>query len=200
MAPAEPCAKLQVCRPHWHDSVLGKVTVRTLVHSPIQLRAPTADDAPALVPLLAELGYAVSVETLRSNVSRLAAGPTDRVWVACDSDRLLGVVSAHLTPLLHATAHMGRITSLVVHGRARGRCIGRLLMQQAQQYCWAAGCERIELTTSDHRDQAHRFYEGLGFRVESRRFVKHAPSADGSIDPTPPCTPDWSELPNGPTK
>ena len=140
--------------------------------SPFQLRTPTSEDAPALVPLLAELGYTVSVETVRNNISRLATGTMDRVWVASAADGILGVVSVHLTPLFHASGYLGRITSLVVHSQARGRGSGRMLMQQAQEYCWEAGCERIELTSSDHRDQAHRFYEGLGFQVQSRRFVK----------------------------
>ena len=152
----------------------------------LKLRSPVIHDAPVLVPLLAELGYAVPEATVRANIANLANGPADRAWVAENSDSILGLVSVHLTPLFHATGHLGRITSLVVRSDARSTGVGRLLMQRAQDFCWEAGCERIELTSSDHREGAHRFYERLGFQVHSRRFLKHRASSDhSSTDASP---------------
>ena len=142
---------------------------------PIEIRAAALDDAAALVPLLLQLGYTVAEETVRDNIRRLTHGPTDRVWVAEGKAGILGLVSAHLTPLFHAPGYLGRITSLVAHAPARGQGIGKALVHHAEAFCWAAGCERIELTSGDHRSQAHLFYEGLGFRVHSRRFVKDRP-------------------------
>ena len=138
------------------------------------------------MPLLAELGYAVPEETVRANIRDLANGPADKAWVAEDASGILGLVSVHLTPLFHAAGYLGRITSLVVRGDTRGNGVGRLLMQRSQDFCWDAGCERIELTSSDHRDQAHRFYEQLGFQVHSRRFIKHRTPTDVSSKPNPP--------------
>ncbi len=149
------------------------------------LRTPTIEDARALVPLLAELGYSVPEATIRTNILNLADGSTDRAWVAESSGGVLGLVSVHLTPLFHASGHLGRITSLVVRSDARGSGVGRMLMQQAQDFCWGAGCERIELTSGDHRGQAHRFYEQLGFQLHSRRFIKHGPPPNSSFKPTP---------------
>ena len=126
-----------------------------------------------MVPLLAELGYPVAEAVVRDNLRRLAHGAADRVWVAERDAGVLGLVSVHLTPLFHAPGHLGRITSLVVHAPARGQGIGGTLMREAEAFCWAAGCERIELTSGDHRPEAHRFYERLGFQLHSRRFLKH---------------------------
>ena len=151
----------------------------------VQLRAPEAEDAPALVPLLAELGYAVPEATVRANIRALANGPADKAWVAEDASGILGLVSVHLTPLFHAAGYLGRITSLVVRSDTRGNGVGSLLMQKAQEFCWTSGCERIELTSGDHRGQAHRFYEQLGFQVHSRRFMKHGTPADVSSQPNP---------------
>jgi GNAT superfamily N-acetyltransferase len=140
--------------------------------APVRTRTVTMDDAGAVRSLLAELGYALSEEGVRENIRRLADGTMDRTWVAEEAGRILGIVSVHLTPLFHAPGHAGRITSLVVHGPARGRGIGRALVEQAEAFCWRAGCDRLELTTGDHRHDAHRFYERLGYRIQSRRYIK----------------------------
>lgn len=153
--------------------------------SSVQLRTPTVEDAPALVPLLAELGYSVPEATVRTNIHNLANGPTDKAWVAESASGILGLISVHLIPMFHAPGYLGRITSLVVCSNARGNGIGRTLMQQAQEFCGGAGCERIELTSGDQRDQAHRFYEQLGFQLHSRRFVKHGTPPNDSFKPKP---------------
>jgi GNAT superfamily N-acetyltransferase len=101
------------------------------------------------------------------------------VWVAERGGTVLGVVSVHLTPLFHAAGFQGRVTSLVVRADARGHGIGGMLMRQAEAFCWAAGCARVELTSGDHRAEAHRFYEGLGYHVRSRRYVKDRPGPEG---------------------
>ena len=151
----------------------------------VHLRTPAVEDAPALVPLLGELGYSVAEATVRTNIINLANGPADRAWVAEGTKGIVGLVSVHLTPLFHAPGYLGRITSLVVRSDARGSGVGRMLMQQAQEFCWGAGCERIELTSGDTRDQAHRFYQQLGFQLQSRRFVKHGTPPNDAFKPKP---------------
>ena len=69
---------------------------------------------------MAELGYSVTPEVLQDNIARLACTATDRVWIAEKQDRLVGLVSVHLTPLFHTSGHLGRITSLVVLAPERG--------------------------------------------------------------------------------
>ena len=151
----------------------------------VHLRTPTEDDAPALVPLFAELGYTVSERTVRTNVRDLANGQADRAWVAESQVGVVGLISVHLTPLFHDTGFIGRVTSLVVHEPLRGSGIGSALMQKVGDFCWQAGCDRIELTSGDHRDQAHSFYARLGFQVHSRRFVMHRTPPNSSFKPKP---------------
>ncbi|MBL0162523.1 MAG: GNAT family N-acetyltransferase [Xanthomonadales bacterium] len=149
----------------------------------VQLRTPTVVDAPALVSLLTELGYSVPEATVLTNIENLANTATDRAWVAESTSGIVGFISVHLIPLFHAPGYLGRITSLIVRSNARGNGVGGTLMHQAQDFCWGSDCERIELTSGDHREQAHHFYEQLGFQVQSRRFVKHgAPPNNSSRD------------------
>lgn len=53
-------------------------------------------------------------------------------------------------------------------------------MAEAEAFARRQGCERIELSSGDHRPDAHAFYERLGYAVECRRFIKRAPG-----DPLP---------------
>src|SRR6267378_911193 len=58
----------------------------------------------------------------------------------------------------------------VVELRANG--IGRRLVGVAEHFARDIHCERLEVTSGEHRHDAHRFYTGLGFSLRSARFVK----------------------------
>lgn len=47
----------------------------------------------------------------------------------------------------------------------RGRGLGRRMMEWAMDQARARGCGLMQLTTHVSRDDAHRFYQGLGFAV-----------------------------------
>ena len=74
---------------------------------------------------------------------------------------------------MSADASFPVLTSLVVLSSRRRQGIGQSLIAAAEEFCWSAGCHRIELTSGDHRPDAHRFYEELGYSSESRIFRKH---------------------------
>jgi GNAT superfamily N-acetyltransferase len=47
----------------------------------------------------------------------------------------------------------------------RGAGIGREMMLHAIELAKAEGCISVQLTTNADRINAHRFYEGLGFKA-----------------------------------
>jgi GNAT superfamily N-acetyltransferase len=129
------------------------------------------------VPLLAELGYPSSEGQLRETLERLASTGDDRVFVAEQSTRLVGIASVHRLPLFHAPGYLGRITALVVAAPSRGAGVGRALLAAAEAYAWGAECVRIEVTSGDHRPDAHAFYGRLGYQEDERRFIKRRAEA-----------------------
>ena len=56
------------------------------------------------------------------------------------------------------------------------RADGRRLVAEAEEFAWNNGCARIEITSGDHRPDAHAFYEAIGYFQDSRRFVKKRPA------------------------
>ena len=75
-------------------------------------------------------------------------------------------------PRRQAASALGRITSLVVDPGHRQCGIGRLLVAAVEEFGRAHGCIRFEVTSGDHRPEAHAFYEHLGYKLDCRRFVK----------------------------
>jgi ribosomal protein S18 acetylase RimI-like enzyme len=137
------------------------------------IRDYSSDDAPALAPLLDELGHPCAAEELRRRVSRLRKGAKgDRILVAADGEGIVGLLALHFTPVLHRETDVGRVTVLVVASRARRRGIGALLMAQAERIARRAGAARLELTSGHDRAGAHELYRSLGFRDEGVRFAK----------------------------
>ena len=137
----------------------------------LHVRPATIADAASVASLLAELGYAVDVDTMSDRL-RAFIGAGEIVLLARIDDEPSGLVSLHITPVLHRPRPVGRITAMVVAERARRRRVGRTLVEEAERLLRAAGCERVEVTSNQRRADAHRFYEAMGYENTSYRFGK----------------------------
>ena len=84
-----------------------------------------------------------------------------RVLLAAFADgEVVGTVQVALA-MQPNSPHRGEIVQLLVHRSARGRGIGRLLMEQAEVEARAAGKTLLVLDTAS--DEAVRLYERLGW-------------------------------------
>lgn len=133
-------------------------------------RPAREDDADGVAVLLSELGYAFDPGTVRERLRNLASAQDG--FLVVDEGAVLGLIGVHAIPLLHARGSVARITALVVRRDARGRGIGRALVAAAETFARKAGCVRMEVTSGDHRFEAHEFYEALGYYEDERRFTK----------------------------
>lgn len=138
----------------------------------IVLRPATYDDIPALTGLTAELGYPDTEEEIRKRFETVSRQPDHKVVVAERDGQVVGLMSFHALDLLYGTEKLGRITALVVTASERSAGIGKLLVAKAEEFAREAGCKRIELTTNNRREEAHKFYESLGYEATHKRFTK----------------------------
>jgi GNAT superfamily N-acetyltransferase len=145
------------------------------------IRRAASSDAAQISACLLELGYGTSPDLVSQKLALLVGREYDVVFVADDPAHtgLLGVVSAHVFPLFHAPGQITRVTSLAVRSEARGKGVGRKLMEAVETWSWAAGARRVEVTSGDHRPDAHSFYQAIGYSLDERRFIKHAPARAG---------------------
>lgn len=141
--------------------------------SSISIREATAEDAEALGPLLATLGYPADPVTIRRRLHDLALlDPTGETLVADDGERLLGFATLHCTPTLHRPTAVGRITGLAVLPDAQGRGVGRLLVAEAERRFQARALERVEVTSGPTHSAAYPFYRARGYADQGIRFSK----------------------------
>ncbi|MDP9651973.1 GNAT family N-acetyltransferase [Paraburkholderia caledonica] len=138
----------------------------------VKIRAAGPNDSTAIAVLLHQLGYDISLERVRENLSSSVGSASNTVFVACENDIVIGCVSLHALPLFHMLGSLGRITSFVVDEKHRGRRIGQMLMQAADRWFLSVGCVKAEVTSGDVRIDAHRFYEREGYMRDGQRLSK----------------------------
>jgi len=137
----------------------------------IDIRDARPADVPALAALVAELGYPTPEATMAVRLDAMIdAG--EKVLVAERDGDIVGLLTVHVTPVLHRPTAVGRLTALVVAERARGAGVGRSLVAAAEQFLATRGCALVEVTSNRRRTDAHAFYQRLGYDVTSLRFKK----------------------------
>jgi GNAT superfamily N-acetyltransferase len=92
------------------------------------------------------------------------ADPAVTVFVARSDDdgRIEGMLS--LIRYSVPTGSRARIEDLVVEPRARGRGLGRALVEEAVRNARSTGCDVIDLTSNPSRESANRLYLRLSFQ------------------------------------
>ena len=134
----------------------------------MEVRRAAPRDVPGLAVLLEQLGYPASLEALEGRLERLDSD----LYVADDGGELLGLAALQVMHVLQHDAPSARLTALVVREDARGRGVARALVAAVESAARAAGCERLHVTTANHRADAHAAYRALGFEDTGRRYAK----------------------------
>jgi ribosomal protein S18 acetylase RimI-like enzyme len=131
----------------------------------VQLRLATPGDAAAIASVLYKSfveyeslytheGFATTVSTPKLIQARMDEGP---VWVALENGALVGTVSVVLKDQgLY-------IRGMAVDPSARGKGIGRKLLDCAEEFAIESRCSRLFLSTTPFLSRAIRLYEVCGF-------------------------------------
>lgn len=141
--------------------------------APCIVREARPEDMDALVELL---GMLFSIESDFSvDAGRQVAGLEQMlkpgqgrlVLVAAASDEGVGrVIGMATAQLLISTAEGGpalMVEDVVVRPEARGRGVGRALLQRIEDWGRRLGATRLQLLTDRDNDDAFRFYDNCGF-------------------------------------
>ena len=132
----------------------------------MQLRLATPADADVIAsmlfrafaeyePLYTAEGFAATVLNPERVEARMNEGP---VWVAIDEEVVVGTVSVVLKP------EGLYIRGMAVDPAARGKRIGRKLLDTAEAFGAQNNCDRLFLSTTPFLDRAINLYEHYGFR------------------------------------
>lgn len=160
----------------WEDHILTSLTVDQWqnpqelscirqINQETFIREIRLTDAPALVPLMEQLGYPISCDVMKGNIQRYISTPNENAWVIEKSGKVVGSIAVAITNNFHLPKSFLRVITIVVDKEHRGSSLGKFLMEVAENYASKKGCSQVELTSSVHRAQfgVHDFYRSLGY-------------------------------------
>ncbi len=126
----------------------------------MNIREAIVSDAAALAALSTQLGYPAQPGEAAERLSALGTGA---VLVAEDAGAILGWI--HVCDIrFFQSPPFAEIGGLVVDEAARGRGVGKLLVEAAVGWAAEQGYGRLRVRSNVVREDAHRFYEREGFR------------------------------------
>ncbi|MFE9028741.1 GNAT family N-acetyltransferase [Streptomyces iakyrus] len=143
----------------------------------LEIRSAVSDDVPAIVAMLADDPLGAQRESpddlgpYLAALERLSADPNQHVVVAVRQGRVVGTLQLTIIPgLSRRGATRSIIEGVRIHADERGSGLGTQLIEWAIDTSRELGCHLVQLTSDRTRNDAHRFYERLGFTASHTGF------------------------------
>ncbi|MFE6615076.1 GNAT family N-acetyltransferase [Amycolatopsis sp. NPDC057786] len=141
------------------------------------IRQARREDVAAIVGMLADDqigGTRDSADDLTPYLAafeQIDADPAHLLIVADDGGEAVGTLQLSIIPgLARKGALRGQIEAVRVRASHRGSGLGGELMRWAIDESRRRGCALVQLTSDVKREDAHRFYERLGFEATHTGF------------------------------
>jgi ribosomal protein S18 acetylase RimI-like enzyme len=135
---------------------------------PLAVRPARPADSAAIAGLVTVLGFDSDEAEVAARLPALKNEPP----LVAEQSEVIGVLTWHVTPVLHRPKPVGRITMMAVAQGERRRGVGRALVEAALERLREKGCGLVEVTSNAGLSGAHAFYRKLGFERTSYRFAK----------------------------
>ncbi len=125
--------------------------------------------------LFCQWGHEQPEEVIAARLDEWNRTPHAAVLVAELEGELAGVAAVSASPHFARPGRTARLAGLVVDAAHRRSGVAKRLVDVVEQHARDWGCDRVEITSSRHRDAAHAFYAALGYQELSERqarFIK----------------------------
>src|SRR6266513_2168494 len=159
--------------PDWQSG--SRPTRLPLQKNNIRTRDAKRSDALELAMLMCELGYETRPVEMEARLKLILSNPSYKTFVAVMDGCICGMIGTLTYPSYEHNDPSGRILALVTSSTARRRGIGRALIATAEKDFAQRGIGRVSLDTRLTREDAHKFYELLGYERNGWRFVRQLP-------------------------
>jgi ribosomal protein S18 acetylase RimI-like enzyme len=139
----------------------------------LKIRDARLRDAAALGALMCELGYETTNTEMRLRLKSILTDARFRTFVAEIDNTVCGMIGT-LTHASHQHNDLsGKIIALVVSKKQRRSGAGHALVAAAEKDFAKRKVTGVSLTTRFTREEAHQFYEALGYSRTGFRFAKN---------------------------
>lgn len=109
-------------------------------------------------------GQVISLGKAKDILKKTKQYPFFKVYVAVFENKVVGTFELLIMDnLAHRGVPSGIIEDVAVSKDYQGKGIGKEMMRYAMKVCKDLGCYKVTLSSNLKRENAHRFYESLGF-------------------------------------
>lgn len=145
-----------------------------MTDAPISVRTATLDDLDRLVPLFDGYrrfyGQQGDLERARAFLHERMALRESVLFLASTADADLGFTQLFPGFSSVKTERLWILNDLYVVPEARGRGVGRMLLERARAHARATGAVRVTLSTAADNARAQGLYESFGYRRDGDFF------------------------------
>ena len=94
---------------------------------------------------------------------KIISSEETELWIVREEEKTVGM--ATLVLIYRPEGIAARVEDVVVHGEARGKGYGTLLLEKLTERAKARGAAILQLTSSPSRTAANALYQKLGFSI-----------------------------------
>jgi GNAT superfamily N-acetyltransferase len=140
-----------------------KQELKCSVSGRYEVRAARVDDCVKLADLAGQLGYPCVPEQVRLRIMDMVDTTQCATLIAEGEDgSIVGWIGVFIFRSV-ATDAYAQINGLVINEGDRGRGLGEMLLNAAEQWAREHNCSAILVLSNVIRDRAHSFYRNRGY-------------------------------------
>lgn len=122
------------------------------------------------------LGYDVDISTVSNQINKLSCDNKNHILAVYEDEntkKVIGFIHAQVYESVYSDTGLN-ILGLAVDPDFRGNGVGKKLIGYIEKYAMDNGISFIRLNSADHRVEAHKFYENIGYKSDKlqKRFIK----------------------------
>lgn len=142
----------------------------------LEIKKATPVDIPMILKLYAQKdiddGNVLSIDEANRIFARFQTYPNYSLYLAEIENKVVGTFELLIMDnLAHLGNKSGIVEDVVVDNEYKSKGIGRKMMEYAIDICRDNNCYKLTLSSSLHRERAHKFYENLGFKKHGYSFL-----------------------------
>ncbi len=134
------------------------------------IRPYSEHDAASLAGLVTALGYPVAAEKMGGRLA--AMSPDHHTLVAELAGTVVGFIGVVVFAIYESSGSIGYVIAFSVSPDHQRQGIGKALLAAAESHFTGRGVTDIRVNSGLHREEAHRFYEAMGYAKTGYRFRK----------------------------
>jgi N-acetylglutamate synthase-like GNAT family acetyltransferase len=141
----------------------------------LEIRRALPEDASVITALYRQLVDNFVLSVLPERIAQITQDANTSLFVCVNQGNVCGTALVSLcADVMFNSQPFAVVENIVIDAAMRSQGIGGELLQYIEDNCLDKDCSKIMLLSSIHREQAHQFFERVGYAGSIKRgFVKY---------------------------